>query len=122
MDTVPGGGSYDGQVGAAEALEVALTLLHHRVELRHPLEAVIFQNEEGGKTGSRALVGRVEPHELDIVTASGLTIVTVRGARNHAGTTPWPSAGVGASASSPWIKPPEHRERRGAGLARRDER
>ncbi len=25
------------------------------------------------------------------------------------------------SASSPWIKPPEHRERRGAGLARRDE-
>lgn len=74
MDTVPGGGSYDGQVGAASALEIALTLHHHRIELRHPLEVVIFQNEEGGKTGSRALVGRVEPHELDIVTASGLTI------------------------------------------------
>ena len=26
------------------------------------------------------------------------------------------------ASSSPWIKPPEHRERRGAGLARRDER
>ncbi len=74
MDTVPGGGSYDGQVGVASALEIALTLHHHRVELHHPLEVVIFQNEEGGKTGSRALVGRVEPHELDIVTASGLTI------------------------------------------------
>ena len=74
MDTVPGGGSYDGQVGCAAALEIALTLHHHRVELRHPLEVVIFQNEEGGKTGSRALVGRVEPHELDIVTASGFTI------------------------------------------------
>ena len=74
MDTVPGGGSYDGHVGVAAALEIALTLHHHRIELRHPLEVVIFQNEEGGKTGSRALVGRVEPHELDIVTASGFTI------------------------------------------------
>ena len=74
MDTVPEGGSYDGQVGSAGALEVALTLYHQDVELRHPLEVIIFQNEEGGKTGSRALVGRVEPHELDIVTASGFTI------------------------------------------------
>ncbi len=74
MDTVPAGGSYDGQVGVAAALEVALTLHHHRVALRRPLEVVVFQNEEGGKTGSRALVGRVEPRELDIVTASGFTI------------------------------------------------
>ena len=74
MDTVPAGGSYDGQVGSAGALEVALTLYHHGVELRYPLEVIIFQNEEGGKTGSRALVGRVDPGDLDIVTASGFTI------------------------------------------------
>ena len=74
MDTVPEGGSYDGQVGSAGALEVALTLYHHRVELSHPLEVIIFQNEEGGKTGSRALVGRVDPADFDIVTASGFTI------------------------------------------------
>ncbi len=74
LDTVPDGGSYDGHLGSAAALEVALTLHHHAIELRHPLEVVIFQNEEGGKTGSRALVGRVEPHEFDIVTASGFTI------------------------------------------------
>ena len=74
MDSVPDGGSYDGQVGSAGALEVALTLHYHRIGLRHPLEVIIFQNEEGGKTGSRALVGRVEPSELDIVTASGFTI------------------------------------------------
>ena len=74
MDTVPAGGSYDGQVGSAGALEVALTLYHHGVELSHPLEVIIFQNEEGGKTGSRALVGRVDPGDLDIVTASGFTI------------------------------------------------
>ena len=74
MDTVPAGGSYDGHVGSAAALEVALTLHHHGIELLHPLEVVIFQNEEGGKTGSRALVGRVEPFEFDAVTASGFTI------------------------------------------------
>ena len=74
LDTVPAGGSYDGHLGVAAALEIALTLHHHRVDLRHPLEVVVFQNEEGGKTGSRALVGRVEPHELDIVTASGFAI------------------------------------------------
>ena len=74
IDTVPGGGSYDGQVGSAAALEVALTLADHDIAPRHPLEVVIFQNEEGGKTGSRALVGRVYPFELDIVTASGFTI------------------------------------------------
>ncbi len=74
MDSVPAGGSYDGQVGSAAALEVALALRDLGLELRHPLEVAIFQNEEGGKTGSRALVGRVLPFELDITTASGFTI------------------------------------------------
>lgn len=74
MDTVPQGGSYDGQVGSAGALEVALTLHDLAVALRHPLEVIIFQNEEGGKTGSRALAGRVAPGDLDLVTASGFTI------------------------------------------------
>ncbi|MXX34274.1 MAG: Zn-dependent hydrolase [Gemmatimonadetes bacterium] len=74
MDSVPSGGSYDGQVGSAAAFEVALTLADHDIALRHPLEVIIFQNEEGGKTGSRALVGRVYPFELDIVTASGHSI------------------------------------------------
>ncbi len=74
IDTVPSGGSYDGQVGSAGALEVALSLKDHGVALRHPLEVMIFQNEEGGKTGSRALAGRVEPFELEILTASGFTI------------------------------------------------
>ncbi len=74
IDTVPAGGSYDGHVGSAAAIEVALTLNDRGIALRHPLEVVIFPNEEGGKTGSRALVGRVAPFELDIMTASGFTI------------------------------------------------
>lgn len=74
IDTVPNGGSYDGNVGVAAALEAALALNGHGIALRRPLEVVVFQNEEGGKTGSRALAGRVQPMELDIVTASGYTI------------------------------------------------
>lgn len=74
IDSVPQGGSYDGQVGVAGALEVALSLRDQGIDLDHPLEVMVFQNEEGGKTGSRALVGRVEPFELDIETASGFSI------------------------------------------------
>jgi N-carbamoyl-L-amino-acid hydrolase len=74
IDSVPGGGNYDGQVGSMGALEVAWTLADAGARTRHPVHFVIFPNEEGGKTGSRALAGEVLPKELDIVTASGLTI------------------------------------------------
>jgi N-carbamoyl-L-amino-acid hydrolase len=74
VDAVPGGGNYDGQVGSMAALEVAATLADGGHRTRHPLEIVIFSNEEGGKTGSRAMAGEVEPFELEIVTASGFTI------------------------------------------------
>ncbi|MDX1493952.1 MAG: Zn-dependent hydrolase [Longimicrobiales bacterium] len=74
VDSVPGGGNFDGQVGVMASVEVASVLAEADHTTRHPLEIVVFTNEEGGKTGSRALVGEVEPFELDIVTASGLTI------------------------------------------------
>ena len=74
IDSVPGGGNYDGQVGSMGALEVAATLADAAYTTRHPLEISIFSNEEGGKTGSRALAGEVETFELDILTASGFTI------------------------------------------------
>jgi N-carbamoyl-L-amino-acid hydrolase len=74
IDSVPGGGNYDGPVGSMSAIEVAWTLADAGYGSRHPLEFVVFPNEEGGKTGSRALAGKVEPRELEIVTASGHTI------------------------------------------------
>lgn len=74
IDTVPDGGSYDGQVGSIGAIEVVHTLVDHGVVTQHPLEVAIFINEEGGKTGSRALIGEVEPDELGVMTASGMTI------------------------------------------------
>ncbi len=74
IDSVPSGGNYDGQVGSMAALEVATTLADAGHRTRHALEFVIWANEEGGKTGSRAISGEVDPAELDVRTASGFTI------------------------------------------------
>ena len=74
IDSVPSGGNYDGQVGSMAALEVATTLADAGHRTRHGLEFVIWANEEGGKTGSRAISGEVDPVELDVRTASGFTI------------------------------------------------
>lgn len=74
VDSVPGGGNFDGQVGVMGSVEAATVLEEAGHDTRHPLELMVFTNEEGGKTGSRALVGEVEPFELEIETASGLTI------------------------------------------------
>ncbi|HEV2132475.1 MAG TPA: Zn-dependent hydrolase [Longimicrobiaceae bacterium] len=74
IDSVPDGGNYDGPVGSLGAIEVVQTLVENRVTTRHPLEVLVFSNEEGGKTGSRALSGELEPRELDLATASGRTV------------------------------------------------
>jgi N-carbamoyl-L-amino-acid hydrolase len=74
IDSVPGGGNYDGDVGVIGAIEVA-QLLHERgIETQHPLEIVSFTDEEGGLTGSRAMIGELTDSALEVMTHSGLTI------------------------------------------------
>lgn len=74
IDSVPEGGNYDGPLGSLGAIELVQTLAENGVVTKHPLEIVIFQNEEGGKTGSRAIIGELRPRELELVTHSGKTI------------------------------------------------
>lgn len=74
IDSVPEGGNYDGTVGSLSAIEVAATLAERGVTTRHPLEVVIFQNEEGGTVGSRAITGHVSTADLALVSRSGKTI------------------------------------------------
>ena len=74
IDSVPEGGNYDGVVGSLSAIEVARTLAENNFTLRHPLEVVIFQNEEGGLIGSRAIDGELTEKELDLVSRNGKTI------------------------------------------------
>jgi N-carbamoyl-L-amino-acid hydrolase len=74
IDSVPGGGNYDGDVGVIGAIEVAQVLRERGVRLRHPLEIVSFTDEEGGLIGSLAMTGRLAPAALDVLTHSGKTI------------------------------------------------
>ena len=74
IDSVPQGGSYDGQVGSMGAIEVAQTLAENNVRLKHPLEVVIFQDEEGGTIGSAAISRGLTEKDLNIVTNSKKTI------------------------------------------------
>ena len=74
IDSVPQGGNYDGDVGSVAAIEVAQTFAEHNVVTRHPLEVVVWQNEEGGLFGSRAVSGQLTAAELKTVSNSGKTI------------------------------------------------
>ncbi len=73
-DSVPGGGNYDGDVGVIGAIEVAQTLQERGVRLKHPLEVVVFADEEGGTVGSFAMIGQLQAAALDLMTHSGKTI------------------------------------------------
>ncbi|MBN3520612.1 M20 family metallo-hydrolase [Algoriphagus lutimaris] len=73
IDEVPNGGDYDGPVGSMSAIEVVQTLSENQVTTNHPLEVILFTNEEGGVVGSRALVGQLSTEALQVRSSSGLT-------------------------------------------------
>lgn len=73
-DSVPNGGKYDGPVGSLSAIEVAQVLDENKIMTRHPLEVVIFTDEEGGLVGSKALIGELSNGALQQVSQSGKTI------------------------------------------------
>jgi N-carbamoyl-L-amino-acid hydrolase len=74
IDSVPGGGNYDGDVGVIGAIEVAQILFEREIDTRHPIEVVVFTDEEGGLVGSRAMIGKMTDAALDVVSHSGMTV------------------------------------------------
>jgi beta-ureidopropionase / N-carbamoyl-L-amino-acid hydrolase len=74
IDSVPMGGNYDGDVGSLSAVEIAQILKEQHITLRHPLEVLIFQNEEGGTIGSQAIGEGLSDSKLYVVSQSGKTI------------------------------------------------
>lgn len=74
IDSVPHGGNYDGDVGVIAAIECVQVLQEHGIVTRHPLEVIVFSDEEGGLVGSRALIGDLGPEALQVVSQSGKTI------------------------------------------------
>jgi beta-ureidopropionase / N-carbamoyl-L-amino-acid hydrolase len=49
IDSVPHGGNFDGDVGSLGAIEVIRAINDRGQKTRHPLEVVIWTNEEGGR-------------------------------------------------------------------------
>lgn len=74
IDSVPEGGIYDGTIGVISAIEVAQVLAERKLSTRHPLEVIVFQNEEEGLFGSRAICGDLSNNDLDLPSQSGKTI------------------------------------------------
>ena len=74
VDSVTDGGNFDGPVGSFAAIEVGRSLLEQRIRLRHPVDVVVWQNEEGGTIGSKLAIGELTDAELDKVARSGKTV------------------------------------------------
>jgi beta-ureidopropionase / N-carbamoyl-L-amino-acid hydrolase len=74
IDMVPDGGNYDGCVGSIGALEMIEVLNENNMVTEHPLELMIFSNEEGGTIGSSMMVGPYSETALKAVSQSGLTV------------------------------------------------
>ena len=71
-DTVPCGGKYDGALGVMGAIKVVQALADQNLTLKHPVEVLVFTNEEGTRFhrwlfGSRAMAGMLEADDLTAV-------------------------------------------------------
>ncbi len=74
IDRVPNGGNYDGCVGSMAALEVIEVLNENDIKTKHPLELIIFSNEEGGVMGSRAVAGHLGKSAFGVKNSTGYTM------------------------------------------------
>jgi len=72
VDSVPNGGNFDGALGVLASLAIVDALNASAMVTRHPLEVVVWANEEGvafgnGLDGSRAAAGERGKDEADQV-------------------------------------------------------
>lgn len=79
LDTVPGGGRFDGALGVVGGLEALRRVAAGGGRPRRSLAVVAFRDEEGwrfggGWFGSRALCGRLAPGELEARDRDGVSV------------------------------------------------
>ena len=80
-DTVPSGGKYDGALGVMGGIECVQTLVDAGQSLRHPVEVIVFTNEEGTRfhrwlIGSRAMAGQLLEEDLTAVDEEGVSLAS----------------------------------------------
>lgn len=64
IDTVKNGGKFDGTIGVLGGLEVVQTIRENNIKHQHPIELIVFVEEEGGRFGaglfgSQAMLGQI---------------------------------------------------------------
>lgn len=79
IDTVPGGGKYDGAAGIIGGIEVVRTMVDEGYRPRHPVEVIVFVNEEGYRfpgpmLGSHALVYGITAQDLENRDGDGISL------------------------------------------------
>ncbi|MGK7931749.1 MAG: Zn-dependent hydrolase [Microcystaceae cyanobacterium] len=59
IDTVPVAGHFDGVLGVIGGIEVVQTLYEQNIQLNHPIEVIVFTDEECTVIGCKAMAGNV---------------------------------------------------------------
>ncbi len=72
IDSVPGGGNFDGDLGTFAALEAIQAVQAAKIQTRHPLEMVLWAHEEStafgiGTAASRIVAGDLKAGDMDKV-------------------------------------------------------
>lgn len=91
LDSVPGGGAFDGPLGVAAALDAVDLLRAGGFQPRKPLGVVVFAEEEGGRFGVPCLGSRLLTGAIDADVARRLTDpdgITLADAARSAGIDP----------------------------------
>ncbi|WP_432535134.1 allantoate amidohydrolase [Kineococcus arenarius] len=89
LDSVPGGGAFDGPLGVASALAAVSLLQAEGTTPRRPLAVAVFPEEEGSRfgvacLGSRLLTGALSPERaLGLTDADGDTLADVARRNGH---------------------------------------
>lgn len=77
LDTQPTGGKFDGVYGVLAGLEVIRSLNDHQTATRHPVEVVVWTNEEGSRFAPSMVASGVFAGEFSL--AYGLSRTDVNG-------------------------------------------
>ena len=76
IDTVPTGGRYDGCLGVLAGIEVVRVLHDRSIRLYHPIEVIVFTDEERSVIGSKGMAGEVLEEAIYYARLDGTPIQT----------------------------------------------
>ncbi len=76
IDTVPVSGYYDGCLGVLAGIEMVRVLNENNLHLNHPIEVIVFTDEERSMIGSKAMAGQIKEDTSYYARLDGTPIQT----------------------------------------------